>query len=130
MKISKLAQREARRLFHSCQVNGLLDENRVRQSFALLLARKPHGYVEILSRLHRLVKLDLDQRAARVESAIPLPAGLQTEVRNQIRKVYGSGAEITFSQNPALIGGLRIQVGSDLYDGTVRTRLDKLEQSF
>ena len=130
MKISKLAQREARQLFHSCRVNGLLDDNRVRQTVTLLLAKKPHGYVEILSRLHRLVKLDLEQRAARVESVTPLPADLQADVANQIRKIYGSGADITFSQNPALIGGLRIQVGSDLYDGSVRMRLEKLEQSF
>ena len=73
MKISKQAQRDARQLFRSCQVNGLLDENRVRQAVALVLARKPRGYVEILSRLHRLVKLDLDRRTARVESATPLP---------------------------------------------------------
>jgi F-type H+-transporting ATPase subunit delta len=130
MKISKLAQREARQLFRSCKVNGSLDENRVRQSVALLLSKKPHGYVEILSRLHRLVKLDLEQRAACVESATPLPADLQTNVTNRIRKIYGAGADITFRRNPALIGGLRIQVGSDLYDGSVRTRLEKLEQSF
>jgi F-type H+-transporting ATPase subunit delta len=97
---------------------------------ALLLSKKPHGYVGILSRLHRLVKLDLEQRAARVESALPLPTDLQTDVTNQIRKIYGTGADITFGRNPALIGGLRIQVGSDLYDGSVRTRLDRLEQSF
>ena len=130
MKISKLAQREARQLFRSCQANGLLDESRVRQAAALLLAKKPRGYVEILSRLHRLVKLDLEQHAARVESAIPLPADLQTGVADRIKKIYGAGADITFRQNPALLGGLRIQVGSDLYDGSVRTRLDKLAQSF
>jgi F-type H+-transporting ATPase subunit delta len=130
MKISKLAQREARQLFRNCQVNGLLDENRVRQTVALLLAKKPHGYVEILSRLHRLVKLELERRAARVESATPLPADLQADVTRRIRQIYGSGADIAFSQNPALLGGLRVQVGSDLYDGSVRTRLEKLEQSF
>ena len=129
MKISKRAQRDARQLFRSCQVNGLLDENRVRQAVSLLLAQKPRGYVEILSRLHRLVKLDLEQRAARVESATPLPADLQADVTNRIRKIHGAGADITFSQNPALIGGLRIQVGSDLYDGSVKTRLEKLGQS-
>jgi F-type H+-transporting ATPase subunit delta len=130
MKISKLAQREARQLFRSCQVNGLLDENRVRQTAVLLLAKRPRGYVEILSRLHRLVKLDLEQHAARIESAMPLPADLQSDVANRIKKIYGPGADITFSRNPALIGGLRIQVGSDLYDGSVRTRLEKLEQGF
>jgi F-type H+-transporting ATPase subunit delta len=83
-----------------------------------------------LSRLHRLVKLELERRAARVESATPLPADLQADVTRRIRQIYGSGADIAFSQNPALLGGLRVQVGSDLYDGSVRTRLEKLEQSF
>jgi F-type H+-transporting ATPase subunit delta len=130
MKISKQSQREARQLFHSCLVNGLLDENRVRQTMSLLLEKKPRGYVEILSRLYRLVKLDLEQHQARVESAVSLSADLQSDVVNQIKKVYGAGVDIAFSQNPALIGGLRIQVGSDLYDGSVKTRLEKLEQSF
>ena len=130
MKISKLAWREARELFRSCRVNGLLAENRVRQAVHLLSEKKPRGYVEILSRLHRLVKLDLEQRAARVESATPLSPDLQSEVSNEIKKKYGAGVTILFAQNPALIGGLRIQVGSDLYDGSVKTRLKKLEESF
>ena len=130
MKISKLAWREARELFRSCRVNGLLAENRVRQAVHLLSEKKPRGYVEILSRLHRLVKLDLEQRAARVESATPLSPDLQSEVSNEIKKKYGAGVTILFAQNPALIGGLRIQVGSDLYDGSVKTRLEKLEESF
>jgi F-type H+-transporting ATPase subunit delta len=130
MKISKQAQREARQLFRSCQVNGLLDENRVRQAVSLLLARKPHGYMEILSRLHRLVKLDLAQHAARVESAVPLSADLQADVANRIKKSYGPGVNIAFSQNLGLIGGLKIQVGSDLYDGSVQTKLERLAASF
>ncbi len=130
MKISKQAQRDTRQLFRSCHVNGLLDENRVRQAIKLLSEEKPRGYVEILSRLHRLVKLDLEQHSARVESAMPLPADLQSDVANEIKKKYGAGVSISFAQNPALIGGLRIQVGSDLYDGSVKMRLQKLEESF
>ena len=130
MKISKQALREARQLFRTCQVNGLLDENRVRQAVALLSEKKPRGYTEILSRLHRLVKLDLEARAARVESATPLPADMQNAVAGEIKTKYGNGMNISFSQNPALIGGLRIQAGSDLYDGSVKTRLEKLEASF
>jgi F-type H+-transporting ATPase subunit delta len=130
MKISKLAQREARQLFRSCQANGLLDEGRVRQAVSLLLSQKPRGYVGILLRLYRLVKLDLEQHAASVESAAPLTAGLQADVANRINKIYGAGVDISFRQNPALIGGLRIQVGSDLYDGSIKTRLENLEHSF
>ena len=130
MKISKQAQREARQLFRSCQAGGLLDENRVRQAVSLLVSKKPRGYVGILSRLLRLVQLDMEQHAARIESATPLPADLQADVASRINKIYGAGLDISFRQNPALIGGLRIQVGSDLYDGSVKTRLEQLEQSF
>jgi len=130
MKISKQALRETRQLFRSCQVNGILDESRVRQAVTLLLAKKPRGYVEILSRLHRLVKLDVDRRSACVESATPLAADQQSQVAAQLQKVYGAGLDLSFTANAALLGGLRIQVGSDLYDGSVKTRLDKLAQSF
>jgi F-type H+-transporting ATPase subunit delta len=130
MKISKQAQRDARQLFRSCHVNNLLDENRVRQTVKLLTAQKPRGYVEILARLHRLVKMDLEQHAARVESATLLSADLQNEVTGEIKKKYGNGVSISFAQNPELIGGLRIQIGSDLYDGSVKMRLQKLEESF
>ena len=130
MKISKQSQRDARQLFRSCQVNGLLDENKVRQAVSLVLAQKPRGHVGILARLHRLVKLDVARRAATVESAVPLAADLRAEVSAQLAKIYGAGVNVSFSENPALLGGLRIQVGSDLYDGSVQTRLQKLEQSF
>ena len=130
MKISKQAQRDARQLFRSCLVNGLLDEKRVRELITLLSTKKPRGYVEILSRLHRLVKLETQRRSARVESATPLSAESQAGVVNRITQLYGAGVDIAFGQDPALIGGLRIRVGSDLYDGSVKTRLEKLEQSF
>jgi F-type H+-transporting ATPase subunit delta len=129
MKISKQAQRAARQLFRSCLVNARLDEGRVRQTVTLLAEKKPRGYVAILSRLHRLVKLELEQHTASVESAVALPADLQAQVAQRLKGIYGE-LNLSFAQNPALIGGLRIQVGSDLYDGSVKTRLEKLQQSF
>jgi len=130
MKITKLEQREARQLFRSCLVNGVLDENKVRQTVTLLVSQKPRGYVGILTRLHRLVKLNVEQHAAVVESATMLPENLRAEVAGRIGQIYGQGISLSFAENPALLGGLRIQVGSDLYDGSVKTRLDKLAQSF
>jgi len=130
MKISKQAQRDARQLFRSCNVNGVLDEARVRQALALLSEKKPRGYVEILARLHRLVKLDVAKRTAKVESATVTTLEQQAAVKANLEKRYGAGLNVSHAINPSLIGGLRIQVGSDLYDGSVKTRLDKLAQSF
>ncbi|HZR19911.1 MAG TPA: F0F1 ATP synthase subunit delta [Verrucomicrobiae bacterium] len=130
MKISKLARREAKELFRSCLVNGLLDDNRVRQAVQKVIAAKPRGYLAILSHFQRLVKLDLDQRSARIESAVPLSPDLQASVQSSLGRVYGAGLNIAFVQNPSLIGGMRIKVGSDVYDGSIQARLAALEQSF
>lgn len=130
MKVSKQAQRDARQLFRSCAVNGLLDENRMRQVVSLLAEKKPRGFVEILSRLHRLVKLDLAKRTAKVENAVETSPEQQAHIKASLEKQYGPGLNITYWITPTLLGGLRIQVGSDLYDGSVQTRLQKLEQSF
>jgi F-type H+-transporting ATPase subunit delta len=130
MKISKSAQRDARQLFRGCLVNGRLDEGRVRQVVALLAEKKPRGYVEILARLHRLVKLAQAGRTAKIESAVEVAPDLQAEIRANLEKRYGAGLAVSYVTNPALLGGLRVQVGSDLYDGSVKKRLETLEQSF
>ena len=130
MKITKQARRDAKQLFNSCQVGGLLDENRARQVVTTVIARQPRGYVGILSHFERLLKLDVARRTAKIESATPLDAGLQASVQANLTRIYGSGLNVSFAQNPALIGGLRVQVGSDVYDGSIEARLAALAQSF
>jgi len=129
MKITKQARRDAKQLFRSCVVNGLLDENRARQVVTQVIAQKPRGYVAILSHFQRLIKLDQERRTALVESAVPVSPELQASVTSELGKLYGNGLNISFTQNPSLIGGLRIKVGSDVYDGSVKARLAELESS-
>ena len=130
MKISKQARREAKALFRSCQANGLLDEGRVRLALQMVISKRPRGYMGILSQLARLVKLDQERHTARVESATPLTADMQTKVRSDLARLYGPALNLSFGQNPALLGGLRIQVGSDVYDGSVLGRLQSLQEAF
>jgi F-type H+-transporting ATPase subunit delta len=130
MKISKQARRDAKHLFTSCQVNGLLDEARVRQTVAAVIARKPRGYMAILSHFHRLVKLDLDRRTARIESAVAMSDTLRSSVTANLARRYGAGLDVSFGVNPQLIGGLRVKVGSDVYNGSVQARLNALAESF
>ena len=111
-------------------VGGLLDETRARQSVQAVIAQKPRGYVAILSHFGRLVKLDLERRTARVESATPLNGAMEGAIRSSLAHRYGAGLNISFAQNPALIGGLRVQVGSDVFDGTIQGRLYALAESF
>jgi F-type H+-transporting ATPase subunit delta len=130
MKISKQARRDGKSLFNNCKVSGVLDENRVRQTVSAVIAQKPRGYVGILSHFQRLVKLDIERRTARVESAVPTSEALQQSVKANLAARYGQGLSVSFAVNPALIGGLRVQVGSDVYDGSIKARLADLEAGF
>jgi F-type H+-transporting ATPase subunit delta len=130
MKITKQSRRGAKELFRSCVVGGLLEENRVRQAVQQVLQAKPRGYLAILTHFLRLIKLDIERRTARVESAAPLASDLQTQIQTSLARSYGKGLDISFAQNPALIGGVRIKVGSDVYDGSLQGRLAELQESF
>ena len=130
MKINKQAKREAKQLFRFCLVNGLLDENRVRNVVQHVVAAGRRDCPAILSHFRRLVRLEIVRRTATVESAAPLSPDLQAGIEAGLKRRYGPGLTAVFAHRPALIGGMRIQVGSDVYDGSVRAGLAALEQSF
>jgi F-type H+-transporting ATPase subunit delta len=130
MKVTKQARREGKQLFRLCLVNGLIEEKRARQVVQQIIAAKPRGYLATLSYFQRLVELDCARHTAKIESALALPADLQASVQAGLARVYGPGLTASFAENPALIGGMRIRVGSDVYDGSVQGRLAALEQSF
>ena len=130
MKISRQAQREAKQLFQACHVEGNLSDEKVRETVKLLTEKKPRDYVAVLSHLHRLVKLDVQRRTADVQSAVALNDSQQNQVKENLAKLYGNNLSYSFTENAELLGGMRVKVGSDVYDGSVLTRLAKLEESF
>ena len=130
MRSNKRTIREAKQLFRLCLVNGLLDETRVRQVVERIIEGKHRGYMSLLSQLQRLVRVDRNRHTAQVECAVPLPADLQTTVQAGISRIYGPGIDIQFAHRPELIGGMRIKVGSNVYDGSVRSGLAALEKKF
>lgn len=127
MKVNRKTRRAARHLFHLCLVDGVLDEGRVRQVARQIADSRRRGALPILSGFQRLVRLEHDRHTAVVESAAPLTGSVRDSVQADLTRVYGRGLATSFGENPALIGGMRIKVGSDVYDGTVRARLTALQ---
>jgi len=130
MKTIKQLESEAKHLHRLCLVDGSLDEDRVRQVVRRVLESRQRGSFALLSHFRRLVKLDCARHTATVESATPLPADLQTKVSSDLERVYGPKLSISFADNPALVGGMRIKIGSDVYDNSVKARLAALERRF
>jgi F-type H+-transporting ATPase subunit delta len=130
MQSTKHAERDAQKLLRLCLVNGSLDEARVRQVVDRVIASGRSGRLGVLSRFLRLVRLDRARHRADVDSAVPLPADVRARIEAALIRVLGPDVATSFAENPALIGGVRITVGSDVYDGSVQGRLAALESRF
>jgi len=129
MRAARQLRRDAKQLFRLCFVHGLLNESRVRTVVRRTLQSKRSRDLAMLPYFHRLVKLEWSRHMAEVESFTPLPADLKTSVIRNLERVYGPGLSTLFVHNPALIGGMRVKVGDDVYDGSVRAKLATLQQS-
>ena len=130
MKISKVAATTARRLFGLCQTGGRLDDSKLRTVVSRLVESKPRDYAGILSALQRLTRLDLERRKVTVESAVELDEATRQRVVAGLAKQYGSDLVAQYLVTPSLIGGLRIRVGNDVFDGSVQGRLNRLAAAF
>ena len=130
MKASQKVARDARQLFRWCLVNGKLQELRVAEVTSLILRSKRRGYLHLLRYFYRLLRLELARHTAEVESALPLPFDLGTKVQTSLAGVYGRDLIVRFAHRPALIAGMRITVGNNVYDGSVQSRLRALEKCF
>jgi F-type H+-transporting ATPase subunit delta len=108
-------------------VDGLLDESRARLVVQYIVGARRRGTIGILSHFQRLVRMDLDRHTAHVESAVALPEDLRAAVEAGVTQVFGPGVTADFTQNAGLIGGMRLRVGSQVYDGSVRGRLAAIE---
>ena len=130
MKSTKEIKREAKYLFRLCFVNGSLDEDRVRSVLQSVLGSKRRGSLPLAGEFQRLVSLDRLRHTAKVESAVPLSSELQANVHASLVRTYGPELNTSFAENSALIGGMRIRVGSDVYDGSIKAGLAALENRF
>jgi F-type H+-transporting ATPase subunit delta len=130
MKSTRRAKRDAKQLFRLCVANGLLDEGRVRQVVRRVGETTNRNRFNVLAQFRRLVQLDFIRHTATVESATPLPLGMQVSVQAELSRLYGPGLNTAFAHIPALIGGMRVKVGSDVYDASVQARLAMLEARF
>jgi F-type H+-transporting ATPase subunit delta len=128
MKISKEARRMAGELFRLSLMNGRLDTSRVSEITQRLMGERPRGYLQILKELARLVRLELDKRHALIESASPLDDGSAARIANTLRLKFGDDVTTEFRTSPGLLGGLRIKLGSDVWDGSISSRLNELSQ--
>ena len=127
MKISKEARRTSRQLFRACFADGKLDDSRARSVTSLLIEKKPRGYLGILGNFARLIRSEAERQSATVESATPLSDDMRYQLKAGLDKKYSRDLTLAFDVKPELLGGIRVKVGSDVWDGSVKARLEALK---
>jgi len=128
MKISREARRAARGMFRLSLVDGRLDTARVKDISDHLVTEKPRSFLEILKEYTRLVRLELVNRHAVIESALALSEDESSRILADLKTRFGNDITAEFRVQPDLLAGIRVKVGSDVWDGTVRNRLNTLSQ--
>jgi F-type H+-transporting ATPase subunit delta len=128
MKATKDARKVSRQLFRHSFTLGKLDEERISQMVQTVIATKPRRYIDVLKDYQRLLQLEVEKRHAVIESATPLNRSLGDRIVANLRARYGEDLTTEFRTNPELLGGLRIKIGNDVWDGSVKSRLSQLQE--
>ena len=65
--------------------------------------------------------------SAQVTTAVPLSAAQTKGVASALRTALGKDPEIETRVDPAILGGIKVKVGSRLYDASLKSKLDQLK---
>jgi F-type H+-transporting ATPase subunit delta len=98
-------------------------------------------FLEMLAERHRMpvvfrIRRELDALWAEenkllpvtITSAVELDDDIVKQIQEEIEKQTGRRTELTTAVDPDVLGGLAMQVGNVIMDGTVRSRLDRLRR--
>ena len=127
MKINKETRQMAREMLRASFTDGQLDNGRISSLVKSLIEKKPRNYIKALDTYKRLLRLELEKRTAVIESATELHPDAAREIVENLKSKYGADLNPRFVTNPDLLGGMRVRVGSDVWDSSVRHRLQRLE---
>jgi len=108
--------------------DGQLDRGKIASLVQSLIAKRPRNYIGILQNYKRLLRLEIEKRHARIESASELSAETNSRILQNLKKKYGRDLTTEFVVDRELLAGMRVRVGSDVWDGSVRHRLESLQQ--
>jgi F-type H+-transporting ATPase subunit delta len=128
MKINKETRQLSKELLRASFVDGRLDSGRISSLLKSLIEKKPRHYIQVLEAYQRLLRLEVEKRTATIETATTLSPDAGQKIVENLKRKYGSDLTARFVVTPELLGGMRIRVGSDVWDSSVRNRLHRLQQ--
>jgi len=128
MKINKETRQLSKELLRASFTEGRLDNGRIASLVISLIKKKPRNYIKVLEAYKRLLRLEVEKRSATIETATEVAPESSAQIVANLKRKYGNDLATRFVVNRELLGGMRIRVGSDVWDSSVRNRLHRLQQ--
>jgi F-type H+-transporting ATPase subunit delta len=112
------------------KLNAKLGMAQQTRNFIAVLIRNDRmaGFDDVVAEFGREINRRLGIMQAKVTSARTLDEQERRDLEAQIAGLTGGRVEAEFEEDRSLIGGVIVQVGSTVYDGSVRGRLDRLRE--
>ena len=122
----KQVKQLARQFFKLSVVNGELSADRVDGVLQYIAKHRPPNTLAILKAYQRLVAAQVARGQAVVEHAGPLHANVLADIAVFMSRRYGRQVSSVSRRNDALLAGLRVRVGDDVYESSVAGQLAAL----
>jgi F-type H+-transporting ATPase subunit delta len=127
MKLNKEIRQLSRKMLQASFTDGQLDRGRIAALVDSVIAEKPRNYINVLKNYKRLLRLEVEKRHATIETASEVDLAIRSEIVSNLKSKYGNDLATEFHVDPQLLGGMRVRVGNDVWDGSIRNRLQRLQ---
>ncbi|HVU18844.1 MAG TPA: F0F1 ATP synthase subunit delta [Candidatus Didemnitutus sp.] len=127
MAADKQTRLLAKQLFKLSLVDGAVASDRVAGVLGWVEKHQPRHPLSLLRTYHRYVAAELARSHAVVEHCGPLAEGILRQIEAAMTKKYRRPVSAEARANPALLAGLRIRIGCDVYEASAAGQLSRLE---
>jgi F-type H+-transporting ATPase subunit delta len=105
-------------------------QKELRNLLAVLIDNDRIGHVdEVAAAYRKLLQEQLGIRQAEIVTARKLTDVERLQLVEDVGKLAGAEIDASFKQDPSILGGMVVRIGSTVYDGSVRGRLDRLREA-
>jgi F-type H+-transporting ATPase subunit delta len=100
------------------------------KNFSLLLLERER--IQVLPAIARELRLMVEEKLGRVRATItsakPLGSDQVAQIQQSLERVSGKKVTLDKAEDPSLIGGVVAKLGDTVYDGSVRTQLERMRE--
>ena len=126
MAASKQTKLLAKQLFKLSVVNGAVSPEQVAGVLGWIEKHQPRQSLALLKAYHHRIALELAKSQAVVEHAGPVTDATLKLIEGAMTQKYKRSIAVSAKPAPKLLAGLRVRVGSDVYESSVAGQLAAL----